>query len=107
MRDQWRFAPHVVEFFSGDYTLERLWRPSGDHRVALPRAVMLALALCTRWDVRAEMWFDFALALASLGLLGDLARRTLGAMAPRAWAWTVPVSSAAIFSMAAWQSWTF
>jgi hypothetical protein len=107
LRDQWRFALHVVDFFSGDYGVERLWQPSGDHRVALPRAVMLMLAACTRWDVRAEMWFDFALAVASLILLGDLARRTLGCVAPCTWAWTVPVSSAAVFSMAAWQSWTF
>src|SRR5512143_2351059 len=94
LRDQWRFAPDVIDYLSGQYGWARLWRPSGDHRIVVPRAVMVTLAGWTRWDVRAEMWFNFVLACASVVLLGDLARRTLRPAAPRAWAWTVPVSSA-------------
>jgi hypothetical protein len=107
LRDQWRFAPDVIAFVSDRYSWELLWRPSGDHRVLVPRAVMLVLASWTHWDVRAEMWFVFALALASLCLLGDLARRTIGPRAPRLWMWLVPACAAGVFSMRAWQSWTF
>lgn len=107
LRDQWRFAPDVIAFTSDRYSWELLWRPSGDHRVLVPRAVMLVLASWTHWDVRAEMWFVFALALASLCLLGDLARRTIGPRAPRLWMWVLPAFAACLFSMRAWQSWTF
>jgi hypothetical protein len=107
LRDQWRFAPDVIAFVSGQYSWALLWRPSGDHRIPVPRAVMLVLASWTRWDVRAEMWFVFALALANLCLLGDLARRAIEPLAPRAWMWMVPACAASVFSMAAWQSWTF
>ena len=104
-RDQWWFAPDVADYWSGRYAWGRLWRPSGDHRVVVPRMLMLGLAGWTHWDVRAEIWFGFVLACGGLLLVADLARRTLGPVT-RWWAWTVPVSSAALFSMAAWQSWT-
>jgi len=107
LKDQWRFAPDVIAFMADRYSWDLLWRPSGDHRVLVPRAVMLVLASWTHWDVRAEMWFVFALALASLCLLGDLARRTIGPRAPRLWMWLVPACATCVFSMRAWQSWTF
>src|SRR4030095_9773665 len=44
LRDQWRFAPDVIDYVSAQYGWARLWRPSGDHRVVVPRAVMVTLA---------------------------------------------------------------
>jgi hypothetical protein len=105
--DQWSFAPEVLLFLFGSYDPRSLWEPFGQHRIPVPKAVMLMLARATRWDVRAEMWFDFAAELASFALLADLARRTLAPLAPAGWIWSLPWISAALFSLAAWHSWTW
>jgi hypothetical protein len=107
MRDHWSFAGEMLTFLSGSYDWTDLWAPFAQHRIVVPKLVMFVLADWTRWDFRAEMWFNFAIALGSLGLLGDLARRSLRPIAPAAWVWSLPWISAWVFSLAAWQSWTF
>lgn len=107
LEDQWGFAGDVIAFARGEYGLSRLWLPAGQHRVVLSKLVMLPLARLTGWDVRAEMWFDFAAMLAALGFLAALARRTLRPSFPVSWSSTLPVMSAALFSLVAWQSWTW
>jgi hypothetical protein len=105
--DHWYFAAEMLDFLGGSYAWRRLWAPFGQHRIAVPKAVMFLLASLTGWDVRAELWFNFGVALASFALLADLARRSLRPLAPIAWAWAVLWISLALFSMAAWQSWTW
>ena len=107
IEDQWGFASEVIAFVRGDYAPAMIFQPVGQHRVVLPKLVMLPLAAATGWDVRAEIWFDFATVVASLLLIADVARRTLRPWWPVAWAWTVPLASAALFSLASWQSWTW
>ena len=107
VRDQWRFAPEVVAYFQGNCDLATIFQPFGPHRIALPKAIMLTLAGLTDWDTRAEMWFNFATVVLGLALLTDLARVTLRPQTGRLWAWVVPLMSASLFTMGAWQSWTF
>ena len=107
IQDQWAFAPEIVAFVKGEYSPAMMFRPVGQHRVVLPKLVMLPLAALTGWDVRAEIWFNFATVVACLLLLADLARRTLRRSWPVAWACAVPLASAALFSLASWQSWTW
>jgi len=106
VQDQWRFAAEVVDWLSGGHHVASLWAPFGPHRIVVPKAVMLALASLTGWDVRAEMWFDFGLTCAGLVLLADLARVTVRPVAPVRWVWTIPLMSTSLFSMGAWHGWT-
>ncbi len=106
VQDQWRFAHEVVAYVNGRYDLATLWAPFGPHRIVFPKAVMLTLAGWTDWDTRAEMWFDFVVVIACVGLLADLARQTLRHRAPHAWPWLVPLMSTSLFTLGAWHGWT-
>lgn len=107
IQDQWPFASEVVAWHEGRYTLRRLWFPNGQHRVPLPKLVMLPLAAQTGWDVRAEMWLNFAFSLLALALLAALARRTLRPVVGAGWTCLLPLLAIALFSLVAWQSWTW
>lgn len=107
LQDQWGFAGEVIAYVQGSYSAAQLWLPVGQHRVVMPKLVMLMLAGLTGWDVRAEIWFNFGTALATLALLAAVAHRTLRPLFPAGWPWTLPLMSAALFSLAASQSWTW
>lgn len=106
IQDQWRFAPEIVASWNGRYDPSTVWVPFGPHRIVFPKIVMLLLAGLTRWDTRAEMWFDFAVVGLAVLLLADLARVTVRRRAPLGWVWVVPLASTSLFTLGAWHGWT-
>jgi len=55
IQDQWGFAHEIIAFVKGEYPPAMIFFPVGQHRVVLPKLVMLPLAALTGWDVRAEI----------------------------------------------------
>ncbi len=67
--DDW----HLVPYISGDQpvTLEYLWSQHGDHRVPLPRLLLIGIGKLCGYDFRSGMVFDvLALSATSLVLIG-------------------------------------
>jgi hypothetical protein len=83
--DEWALVPLLRALHDGQLSLAALVAQHNEHRLFFPRAVMLALAVLTRWNARAEMWFGWSL-LCGMGLaLFFQLRRALGAGARSAW----------------------
>ena len=59
----------IIPWWTGErrITLSWLWEPHNEHRIALPKLILLALARMTGGDFRAGMYFD-VLALGGLAL---------------------------------------
>ncbi len=103
--DQWAFAPLVGDAFEGTLDWSRIWAQHNEHRVVLPRLLLLGLASLSRWDVRWELATNFVLAAATLLLLVALLRATVGRSQPDAVPWLVLVASCLTFSPAQSENW--
>jgi hypothetical protein len=77
--DQWDFVPTLVSFQQGHLSLDALTAQHNEHRLFFPRLIMLGLAALTRWDVRAEMYFNAVLLVALYAVLLHAHVRTFGA----------------------------
>jgi hypothetical protein len=105
--DAWQFAPAVADLFEGRSDPRDLWAQHNEHRLVVPRALMLGLARVSAWDVRWEQAANVVVALGQLALLAALLRRTVAPAAPRAVPWLVAGASALIFALGAWQNWSW
>ncbi|HEX8698890.1 MAG TPA: hypothetical protein VF815_08635 [Myxococcaceae bacterium] len=77
--DQWEFVPALVRFFDGELRLSDLTSQHNEHRLFFPRLIMLGLAALTRYDNRAEMYFNAALLVAIGAVLLRAHVRSFGA----------------------------
>ena len=60
---------HLSAQDAGTLTLLDFWKQHNEHRHCIPKMVMYVLALATKWNVVAEMWFTQAMLLAMLVIL--------------------------------------
>ena len=104
--DEWMIAPLVVEAAAGRIDPRAIWAQHNEHRLALPRLLIIALSRLTRWDVRAEIGANIVVATIELLLLGLLLRRSIGAVVPELVPWLVAAVSFLIFSLVQSQNWT-
>lgn len=79
--DDWERTPLLAAWHAGTLGLADLYAPHIDHRIVFPRLSMLANFALTGGDLRVEMGFTFAVALAGAAALAALLRRTLAARA--------------------------
>lgn len=103
--DQWDLLPQLAALEAGTLTVADLWQPHNEHRLLLPRLVMLALAQLSQWDVRWEMALCLLLADALLVLLVVLVlharTRPTSTVHPAA----LPLLSLLVFSPGQWENW--
>jgi hypothetical protein len=59
--DQWPFVLNLYWYLNNGPWLQGIWHPHNEHRLFFPKLTFLLLAQITNWDVRAEMYFSFAL----------------------------------------------
>jgi hypothetical protein len=76
--DQWRIAQLFGKLYSGTLDFADLWNQLNEHRILLPRVVMLLLGHLTRWNNVAEMYATQALLLIVLVILLLAFRRDVG-----------------------------
>ncbi len=75
--DDWSLVPLFAERDAGTLSVRDLLRQHYEHVPVFPRAADFFMAPLTRWDLRAEMYRNFAFALATFGLVLVALRRTL------------------------------
>jgi hypothetical protein len=102
--DQWALVPLLARSYDGSLTFHDLWAQHNEHRLLVPRILMLALARLSGWNTRVEMLGSIALAAAAFCVLVYQVRSTGQAMRMH-WAWLVPALSLAIFSLDQAESW--
>ncbi|MBD3368812.1 hypothetical protein GF402_00425 [Candidatus Fermentibacteria bacterium] len=66
VHDQWDLVPQMVPWSRGDPGLEQVWAPYGEHRMFLPRLLMLSMGVVSGWWIPLE-------SLASILFLGGTA----------------------------------
>jgi len=105
--DDWDFVPVLRAAAEGHLGWQHFWAHHNEHRIVITRAVRLALAQLTQWDLRAELIANFVLSGITLALLIALLRRTLQSSAPASLPYLITCSSAFAFPIAGWENWLF
>lgn len=103
--EEWDFIAFFVAHDLGGLRWIDLWAPHNEHRMVVPKIVMLALAPLTRWNLRAEMLLSAALAFLGLLLLLALARPALAEARPWTRIWATFTLSLLVFSLAQVGNW--
>jgi hypothetical protein len=103
--DAWELLPLMQRWEAGVLGFADLWAQHNEHRILIPRAIMLSLAYATGWNTG----FEVALGILCAGaLVATLSAFALRAPADRAltppW-WVVPVFSFLIFSWTQMENW--
>ena len=75
--DEWVLAADLAAEDPGSL-LRRAWTPHNEHRLTVPRLLLVGLARLTRWNVRAEVFLGVACAVAVAAILWRLGRRIEG-----------------------------
>jgi hypothetical protein len=104
--DEWMMGPLVVEAAAGRIDPRAIWAQHNEHRLALPRLLIIALSRLTRWDVRAEIGANIFIAAIELFLFTLLLRLSIGSTVPELVPWLVAAISFLIFSLVQSQNWT-
>ena len=104
--DEWMLGPLVVEANAGRIDPRAIWAQHNEHRLALPRLLIIALSRLTRWDVRAEIGANIVVTAIELLLFTLLLRRSIGSAVPELVPWLVATISFLIFSLVQSQNWT-
>ncbi len=76
--DQWENAPLLQKWHDGTLTWHDLYAPQIQHRIVVPRLMVIALTHLSGGDFRWENYATFAMVLLSAALLYRLLRKTLG-----------------------------
>jgi len=105
IQDQWEFVKLLDKAATGQLGFKDFWEQHNEHRLILPRVVMLALARTTQWDIRYELAANVVVALCTLGMLSLLIERTVRSVAPWTTSWLILATSLLTFSLVQWENW--
>ncbi len=117
--DQWNFISFLRATDDGASWSE-LWAPHNEHRILVPRLVMLALARLTNWNIRAEIalvhaliMLRFAVVFVAVALIGRHAKLKAWTCVPLlaafllsrgqaenlVWGWQITLALGAMFAL--------
>lgn len=99
--EQWWMVPLLAADREGSLDWGLLWQQMGDHRIVLPRLVMILMARLTGWNLWAEALLSVAFAAGALAVLCLMARPALRGPG----VWLAPVLSLMVFSLSQWENW--
>ena len=103
--DQWEFVKLLDKAAAGQLEFKDFWEQHNEHRLVLPRVIMLALAKATQWDIRYEIAANVVVAFLVLGMLVLLIERTVRPVAPVIVPWLILAASLTTFSLTQWLNW--
>ncbi len=78
----WDDWPTLIKFYVKDQPLEEYWRLYNDHRIVLPRVIMLLIGRLTALDMRVFMYVNLLMAAGIVFLLWQIFRKTSGVRLP-------------------------
>jgi len=101
--DEFLIPRLMMEIESGKMTLlSACWRLHNEHRLFFPTLIMLELAKLAAWNIRAECWLIFLLAI---GCFYIICRFLIEGLA-KGYTWlAIMASSFLIFSLNQWENW--
>jgi hypothetical protein len=82
--DEWSLADILQQFHNGTLTASALVSQHNEHRMLMPRALQLAVALTVAWDTRILMWLTQGVLIGMLAICVVLWRRSVDSRGPRA-----------------------
>jgi hypothetical protein len=103
--EEWRLAGWILDLLDGRYGIADLWEQHNEHRPLVSRAILLALALASGWNVYWELAANVVvqgvayLVFAAVGFSG-VARPARLAMLP-----AIAASAWLLFSPVQWENW--
>jgi len=100
--DQWSMVPLLAKMHNHQLRIADLWAQLNEHRIMLPRIVMLALASVSGWNLYLEFAATYIFAVAILLLLYSMLRMTFQGRTPL---WLIVVFSLVVFSPIQYDGW--
>lgn len=67
--DQWEIVPIIQNINDGNLNWNDFWKQHNEHRLLLPRIIMITSAYLTNWNLKTETLISIMLAVMSFGLL--------------------------------------
>ena len=87
--DDWQFVPFLEKAKNGTLTFQELWAPHDEHRLLVPRIIIIASMFATGGDYRMQSLITFiVVAVISVGLLW-LMIRLHGNKSSVLWTWVL------------------
>lgn len=103
--DAWEFVPTLDRFYAGRLSFADLWHQHNEHRIFLPRTVMVLLAWLTHWNLRAELAATLAFTLGTFVCILALWRRTASRTDIRLLGPALLLAGLLVFSPAQYEIW--
>lgn len=104
--DQWEYVGFFDHLSKGTLTFDELYRQQCEYRQIFPNLIFVGLGALTRWDVRYEMLFSFALALLVLYNIFRLAKSLKYSEPWQKWL-LLCLASLFVFSPIQYENWLF
>ena len=101
--DDWQFVPLLEKARNGTLTFQELFAPHDEHRLLLPRIIIIASMFATGGDYRAQSYITFAVVAVTSGCLLWLMIRLNGKSNSILWAWVL--ANIALFSPIQFHNW--
>ncbi|PYQ27688.1 MAG: hypothetical protein DMF56_18940 [Acidobacteria bacterium] len=76
VHDEWHFMSTVDAFYSGNHWQAALFEHYGEHRIPIPKAIILVLAPFTKYNVKDEMYLSAFLMMAGAFVVWQLLKKT-------------------------------
>ena len=86
-------------------TLSDLFAQNNENRPFFPRLIWLGLAALSHYDVRLELWTDWAIAIGTSGFLAVQTVRIWRELDSRIPALLLPLMALLVFNLGQWESW--
>jgi hypothetical protein len=103
--DQWWLLPVIAAQKEGTLSFGLLWHQNAEHRLFVPKVIMVGLAALTNWNLWYEVAVNFLLTAVTFGILAYHVCRFAKLMRVRSALWLMPVVSLVLFSPAPFENW--
>ena len=103
--DQWFFARHLRLFMNGQLTFDILLSQHNEHRPFFPRLIWLTLAGFTHYNIKAELWTNFLIAIGTFTFFARRALRTWQEQKAETPTFLLPLLALLIFNLGSRESW--
>lgn len=103
--DQFELVPIIQHVNNNSLTFNDLWQQHNEHRIFLPRIIMLTSASITKWNVKFEVMISWIIAVGSFALLFVLLRMTARMTGNIIPIWLPLLLSLIFFSILQYENW--
>ena len=103
--DQWDLVPFLDKFYSQTLSFQDLFAQHNEHRIFIPKIIMLNLAHFSGWNISYELATNFLIALTTFLAIAYQVRKTQNVVCGPSVCWPLFAISLLVFSFTQWQNW--